>query len=397
MAITDEQRDAIVGPVRDGLRNLVTGDPGLFQDRPGFIAGGGPTDPFSNAVRGLTQANCRIWAAANKDNYSPKVNQGNARLCEPYLNDIGELPPEGDVGAPFSGGQCPKAYRPTGTYRQSNPNAPDFGATRNWRIGGNITGPIVGIVPGGDPVGTAWAFVSASNGGLPFRTILDDATGVGVRGPNEALGPGILWSKSKPTITNVNVQVAPDNCGDREPELIPPGAGLPITQPPPNITVNIPGIGPTNVNIDLDEDGNPEFCFEELNICVSVDIGGDGDAPPAPPGTRPPGDQGQPEDSIDVGEGDAAEGEDPTRTLAGVLVQIISTPPRANKIFNQTEAYTKGAYFVYLGGDAGLELIDTAAITRPDQYYSAPIGCNRFRVVPNNGFTLRVTPYYLEN
>lgn len=388
MALTQEQKDGVVKGLVGGLKDLVIGSPGVFLDRPGFIQGGGGSDPLSNAVRAVSRFNCRQWAASNKDDYSTNVNQGNSALCNPYLTDIGELPPEGDVAAPFTGGQCSVSYRPTGTYVQGNKNGPGYGSTRAWRIGGNITGPIVGIVSAGTPVGTSWAFLSASGGGLPFRNILDNATGQVLRGPNPIGVSTDLQAVQRPSIGSVGIVSGSDTCGSPPTALIPPGTSTPVGGLPPNITVNIPGIGPTSITVELKPDGNPTICVPEVEVCFDLDIGGDspggGGADPGTPEVGTPGSTGDGGDE----EGDAPEG----RELWALKIDINSFPTRPNEY---APGVYRGVCYVYMGDDNGLDHDTAGAMMRDGQLVLAEKeGLTKYRVTANLGYNLTVTPYW---
>jgi hypothetical protein len=107
----------------------------------------------------------------------------------------------------------------------------------------------------------------------------------------------------------------------------------------------------------------------------------------------PPGDQGMAGDEgdeTDVGD----EGEDAARNLVGVLVRLKTIPPRANALFSKGGVIYKGACFVYFGGDAGFSLNPDALFCRSEQFFYAPEGSNRWRVIANIGYTLTVQPFY---
>lgn len=358
----------LVAPVKEAAREVLGFGWELFNDRPEFIASTDDRNLLATAVRALSQYNCRRWAAADKSNFSTRVNTGNAQLCGPYLESLGENPDDGDLSVPFTGGQCVGVSYVV--RRQNRTTAGNFGAPANTTGIGPVIGPYLDI---DGLIGRAGINFAGSG---KVQTLSGPAT--------EVLAPTII------SITRSDG--LPDTCGNPPTQISPPSTVTPVTPIPPTITINLPGVGPVTVDLSFDEDGDPVFCIEEIDTCITVDVGDPGGAEP-PPGLEP-GDQGEPGGSIDVGSGDVAEGEDPDRNLTGVLVQTIAYPPRTNRLFNAVEAYTKGGYWVYFGGDAGFSQNPEAAISRADQFYYAPPNSNRFRVVPNNGFTLRVTPYY---
>lgn len=377
--VQPDEPPEFIAPVVGGLRELIFGSPGLFIDRPGFIAGANPDTALGQAVQDLSRYNCRVWAANDKSSYSPAVNQGNADLCGPYLDTLGEKPSPGTVGLPFTGGQC------AGVSYTINWTDENFFSDCSTLVGNPIVGGFVG------PIGQVF-YTGVPECPEAWGTASFVQTGAGVvqLGGNPG---GVRTTINSVTRDDLGI----DNCGNPAPVTSPPATVTPVTPIPPDITINLPGYGPIDITLTLNPDGEPVVCIPELDICVTVepppDGGGDGgDGGGGEPVA--PGDQGEPGSPIDVGSGDAADETDPDRNLVGVLVQTISTPPRTNRLFNDAESYTKGAYFVYFGGDGGLAINPEAAITIQDQFYYAPKGSNRFRVVPNVGFTLRVTPFY---
>lgn len=343
-------------------------------DFPGFIAS--PIDepgPFGVA-KAIAQQSCRRWARGEGIPSLPGFDAFYGGICGPYLDSLGESPSDGSLELPFEGGQCAGVLYNVSVTGILPPNAPQtFEANIVGPLRYNADLPPVPPDPGCTG-GSSWQrFSIAGSGGSTITWVGCDADLV-VNYVNP-LGGGA------------------NNCGNPTPIYETPvsAPGLPPLQP---INVNVPGIGPVEVDVSFDDDGNINVSLPGLGLEVTVpnplapgDDGGDDD-------DGIPGDQGQPGLPAVGGDGEPAEGGDNDRVLLGVKVDLLSSPPRANQIFNETEAYTKGAYFVYLGGDAGFEQIPSAAIVRDEQFYTAPEGCNRFRVVPNVGFTILVTPYY---
>lgn len=350
-------------------------------DFPGFIAS--PTvepGPFGVA-KAIAQQSCRRWARGEGIPSLPGFDAFYGGICEPYLDSLGENPADGALGPDFLGGQCfGIEYRVTTAFTDSFGNP-----TTNEQL---VLSRVVGTYRGSKqpnqttPVGIE---LQQNPGGPIVRLNITSLS-------DDKLGSFRIAS----VVPTGNVQ---DNCGNppvnyTEPQT--PG-GLPPIAP---VIVNIPGIGPVKVDVSFDDDGNINVSLPDLGIDVTVPNplakgkdrgegnGGSGD------GDDIPGDQGQPGLPA-VGEaGSPAEGGDDDRALVGVFVRTTGTPARANQIFNETETYTKGAYFVYFGGDAGFAQNSEAAITTEEQFFYAPEGANRFRVVPNVGFTILVTPHY---
>lgn len=380
-----EEREDSTDDLQNALGSVLGVAANVFIDRPGFVASNDEVDPLSAAVRGLTRLNCRRWAAADKSGFSPRVNNYNASVCDPYLESIGENPDGGDIGPEFLGGQCPIDYFVNGT--QTN-YAVDGSVDSSGPFQIAARGPVGGLSfsnsGGGPTIGPL------APGATAFYFFLNDANGRQLAGGN---GNGGV----RAAITSIVPQgPQPDTCGNPPTTYQPPNKVTPDTPVPPGITINLPGIGDITVNVDLDPTGDPRFTLPDIGVDFGIELGGgDGDEDGGGGGEGvPPGYQGEPGSPVDVGPGEAADETDPNRNLIGVLVQTIETPPRANQVFNFTETYTKGSYFVYFGGDGGLSLNPEGAIARQDQFYYAPEGANRFRVVPNNGFTIRVTPFY---
>lgn len=372
--LTPQERQEALKPVRKAVREVLGFGWELFTDRPAFVASDDPRGPLQTTVRALTQYNCRVWAASDKSNQSPRVISGNTEICNPYLTSIGEGIPDGSFGIPFEGGQCP------GTVYNVQFRAEVNGVVQNSAA--NLVGPLrynQDLPPIPSNTGC-----TAQSG--PWRRY-------SIFGQNANPAITFVGCGAQFEVTSLTALSGPDNCGNPEGIETAPPQPAPSPVIPPSVNINIPGYGPVDVTLALDDNGDPIFCVEQIGACFTVAVG-DGDEEGLGGEGETPGDQGTAGDPIDVQSGMEAEGDDPSRVLIGVLVQTIAYPARTNRIFNQSESYTKGAYWVYTGGDAGLALNDTGAISRPDQFYYAGRGANRFRVVPNNGFTIRVTPFW---
>lgn len=379
-ALTPAQNKSLVDRATDILEEASRLTSGVD---PNYIRDAQPDSLFEALPLAAARQGCRRYA--DKGGNYPELRAARAeRACRPYLDsiDYGDPP---KLKRPFDGGQCPGVqYRVVATFQNPNTGALTGVDDRvvigpvTVRAGGNQAGD-----PGANCEGTGLTYFSG-------RELL--ANGV----------PYLSWDglcgnvSSLRSISVTPNDGSPDICGDPPPDYFPPVPPVtpgPTKEPflsPPDIDVNI------GVEVNIDGSINVDFGTGPITIDPFDEppedpTGGGGEDEPVPPGYQ--GDPGAP---VDVGPGDAADETDPNRNLVGVLVQTIETPARANQVFNQTETYTKGAYFVYFGGDGGLSLNPEGAITIEDQFFYAPEGANRFRVVPNVGFTIRVVPFYNE-
>lgn len=366
---TQKDKDDIADSVLDGLGDLLFGSPSLLFDRPGFIASPPSGSPLPDAVRSISRLNCRIWAASDKSSYSTRVNTGNANLCGPYLSDIGELPPDGDVGPPFTGGQCVTAYAVNWSAVR-----PGFSTVNGGQ--GGLYGPLGGPVE------------RSVNGQRTYFLPNFDALG----NPRETQ----LFNDTTPdqnaifSITSVVRQFGGvDDCGDPPGEIRPPGTSTPQAPIPPSIPIQVPGFGPVTVTVNPDVDGDPQVCFEEIDTCVVVKPPGDGS--PAP---RPPGDVGEPAPPQDTGEGGDSEGEAPEGSVIGALkLNVFASPPWAREY---RPGVFRGACYVYMGTDDGLDHDPAGAMLRDGQVVLPELdNLTKWQVRANNGFNIRVTPYYI--
>lgn len=318
--VRQDEPPEIIAPIIGGLQELIFGSPGLFIDRPGFIAGADPDTALGNAVQDLSRYNCRVWAASDKTNYSQRVNQGNADLCGPYLDTLGEKPDPGTVGLPFTGGQC------VGVSYTINLTDEQFFSDCSTLVGNSIVGGFIG------PIGQVTYSGGSSCPNAPGTTarIMTGAGPVVLSGN----GTGV-----RVTINSVTRDdLGPDNCGNPAPVIEPPRTVTPVTPIPPTININLPGLGPVDVTLTLNPDGEPVVCIPELDVCVTVqpppDGTGGGGEPPPPvdvPGdpTNGPGDPNAPGAPIEGGpgtpneDGDFDFGDPPDgRAWVGAFVQI---------------------------------------------------------------------------
>lgn len=317
--VPNQYQDDLLVPVAAGLKEILFEPISPFRDRPAFVAGPRPDTGIGRAVQDITRLNCRIWASRDKSGYSARVNQYNGEVCGPYLDDLNENPTPGFVGPPFEGGQCDAVYLVT--------------ATRTTNLSGtsNITlrarGPVGGVrvrqVLGNN---YDWElFCSGLNAGASNC------------GPLAASAPG--WyriggvNSSDGEVSASILSVVPcgaDNCGNPPPVLQPPATVTPVTPIVPDIEVDLPGVGPVNINVDIDNDGNLVVTAPDVGanvtIAPDVDLGGGGDGGG---GSVPPLDPevGEPIDSLPGGGGggnDTDFGEAPEgRIWVGAYVQLL--------------------------------------------------------------------------
>lgn len=379
--ISSDDKADIVDLVTGGLKDLVTGNPGIFIDRPGFIAGAGPTGPLPDVVRALTQYNCRVWAASDKSGQSARVAAANASLCGPYLDTLGENPGDGSLSPESPGGQCVGVSYQVGS----------LGSLTCPSVFNDVTSLVSG--PGPVSVGTA----TRTNTGefpRPIRSVYPVTFSDGVRGLTIRHDEGI-----EPCIRIFPFPGSSDNCGNGPAsEIRPPNRVTPVTPIPPRIPVDIPGFGPVNVNINLDPSGDPIICFEELETCVTVEVGGDdagggGRGPTGP--AAPPGDVGEPGVPGATGDGGEDEGEAPEGSvLVGLKLDVLASPPGATRY---TPEVFRGIGYVYMGVPGLLDQDFGGSMVRDGQFlFAEKDNLTAYRVRANNGYSIRVTPYYRE-
>ena len=350
--------------------------------------------PSARFAAGIARGACRRWARGDSLVRGPAFDGYWESYCTPYLDDIGEDPTSpASTKPPFQGGQCVGAtYTIAGTQTDGggvfcSDGSPVTGGTFPITdvVGGFFAGPIVSVQA--LPLG---AGCRGGANGYFIRVV--SAGGSDTRDFSVAGPAGFRNFTGFSVNASFNRVGGGASCGNPPPLYLPPGTRPALGPDPFPITVEPPGVGPTPVNVDFDTDGNITVEFPDLGIDFTVPNPLAGQEPPA---STAPGDQGAEGDEVDGGS-DPSEEEDPTRNLVGIRVTLTGVPGRANTRQNPTETYYAGAYYVYFGGDGGLAQEPTAALTRTEQYYYAPKGSNRFRVVPNAGFSLKVIPFWEE-
>lgn len=374
-----------IDALANGLQPLFNDFADRAFDYPGFIAGDEDRTPLGDAVRGVARANCRAWAAADKSGYSTRVNAGNAELCGPYLDGLGEKPTDGTIGPPFSGGQCPVVYVVTYTATQD-------GATTDPASIAAL-GPVRGIRGRISETGARIVELNCRGVNLGSPTCI----GVGNTGQGWYLLSGLNSAGSEPTAKIVSVSPCSglDNCGDPEPEIQPPATVTPTTPIPPSITINLPGLGPVDVTVTINPTGDPQVCIPVLGVCEDFTIGVPGGGGGAGDGALPPGDVGDPGSGGTAGAGGDAEGEAPPgKVLTGLRLNLEQIP------LNPKE-YAPGVYrgvcYVYMGTPDGLDHDPAGAMVADGQFvYAERENLTRWRVSANTGYEVFVVPYYRE-
>lgn len=382
---TDKDRDNILIPVASGVQELLFAPVNPFNDRPGFIAGPTPETGLAAAVQGITRLNCRLWASRDKSGYSPRVNQYNGEVCGPYLDDLGENPDDGAVELPFEGGQCAGvSYRLTWTETQFFSDCTTL--VGNPDVGGFI-GPIGAVSYSGNPSCPTAPGTTAtiSTGGGP---VLLGGAGGGVR------------------ISGISVtreDLGADNCGNPDPTVQPPATVTPVTPIVPTFNINLPGVGPINISVDLDGDGQPVICAPDLDVCIEVNpefgvgIGGEGDGDGGGgDGGLPPGDIGSPGTGDTAGGvGGDAEGEAPPGSvLVGLDCDLTVIPENSRQY---TPGVYRGVCYIYMGVPGNLDHDPAGAMMTSSQFvFAEKDNLTSWRVSANNGFIIGVTPYYRE-
>lgn len=379
-AITDALADRLNRAIDD--YNNVAFDTGEFFKGPAPAAA--PLLPQWAAGRSLCRAYARGGVGVN-----PVIDQTVGSVCAPFLEDIDEAPIPGSAAAPFSGGQCAgTTYAVSGSITTNGVFCSDgspVGSATTDNLGSfvnNLVGPVtrlsVEFIPGGECRGapTGWGVRAIDQGGARSQFFQVNPTN-GIRNFTSAsIGP---------ILTPIS---GPDNCGDPPPEYTAPRPrpGLDPFQP----TAPIPGTDDDlPINIDFNPDGTIDINVDGWDPTVTIGGGGDGGS-----SGPPPGDQGNPGDGATAGE-EPAEGEAPPGSvLVGLLISSLIAPEYAQEI---RAGVFRGAGFIRMGGDVGLDLDPAGATLSQGQFiYAEKDNLTRWRVNANVGYQLGVTPYYRE-
>jgi hypothetical protein len=349
-------------------------------DFPGYLADPTPAPGPFGIAKAVAQRGCRRWARGEGLENSPAFDAFYSGACGPYLDGLGENPGEGAIAVPFDGGQCPEPYLVTYTSIDNQGTPQTTTVLANGPIGGirirqAESGAFVvelfcrNLQPGQSSCSTLplfnpnWFFTGQGGAGLDGGSVsIDFVTPCGA-----------------------------DNCGNPPPEYYP--APIPPGLPPlPPLTINIPGIGPVDVEVEFDPSGNIDVCLPLLGVCGKIQN------PAANPqvgtgNTPPPGVAGDP---TDTGVGGSAEGEAPEgKELEGVLIEVVSADYGPNLYQNVAVDVYRGIGYIRLGyaGRNGADVTGSVAQTR--QYFLAiERGLTTWDVNANLGFNLRATPFY---
>lgn len=383
--LDDDRGNQILIPVASGLQELIFGRPGLFVDRPGFVAGPSPETGLAKAVQAITRFNCREWAAEDKSRNSVAYNQGAAEVCSPYLQGLNEEPTDGFAGVPFEGGQCAAVYLVNIT------TTSESGVQETFTVAAR--GPVGGVRVREREDGVELFELNAS--GLVFSSACIGVANTGQQfyllGSTD--GPG---DQADIRINSVSICSGTDICGNPPPVYRPPATVTPTTPLPPNITIDIPGVGPITVTIEPGPGGNPSVCAPDLGVCIPVGptspVNPDGDGGSDPP---PPGDVGAPGSPEGTGSGGEAEGEAPPGSvLVGLKLDLLQAPVNAREF---APGVYRAAAYIYMGTPAGLDQDYAGSQLTDGQFvYAEKDNLTRWKVSANLEFSWRVTPYYRE-
>lgn len=347
--------DQINATIDDAVRSVTNPGAFLADDTPSVLL-----VPQQQVGRAF----CRAWARTGVGN-SPRLDAINAKACTPYLESLGEEPIPGSLASPFTGGQCAGVnyvleYR---AFRSDNTFIDVFVVT--------VEGPIsaFSVVRSGDSQ-VRVDYTYGGGIGASFTQVLNN-----------------IFVRFQPMVRRQDGQA--DNCGNPPPDYTPPSPkpGLPPYSP----VVPVPGTDDdTGVDFTFNPDGSVDISLPDLGVEVTIGAGpGDG------AGGISPGDQGVPGGPESTGADGEAEGEAPAGSvLSGLLVTQIATTRAVSEF---AAGVFRGVAYVYMGGDAGLDLIPGGAALREGQFIIAPVDyLTKWKVNANVGFQVSVTPYYRE-
>lgn len=406
--LSPTERANLVKRLTGGWGNLAKDAVNGVFDFGDFVESDAPRTPFGNAIRTTNRWACRVWSRSLKDSFPESANAFNQSICGGYLESISELPTDGSLDSPFSGGQCAGVnYTVTARVTAISPYEP---LTVENTITVTREGPITGVegqslatqsicTPPGGASNSGRTNVRAIRQRLIVRsgtllTISPEVGSVDGWGPATCILTADVVFPADVTTTEVlsivRTDGLPDNCGNFPPTYTPPGIPGGLLPLAPTVSVDIPGVGPVDVSVSFDDDGNPVVCIPALDICATVDL---------PTGDNAdglgPGDIGEPATPVDTGAGGVAEGEAPPGMVIGALkINILSSPGNAKQF---APGVFRGAAYIYLGTSDGLDQ-DFAGSMLTDGQLILPEKDNltKWKVFSNFGYNLRVTPFYIE-
>ena len=334
----------------------------------------GPSDGIQGYIRDGYRTNCRryaklpVWARA-----LPSSTLGSlGRVCQPYLDDQGITSPVLDPAIP--GGQCPGV-----NYRVFTTTTNGSTGVRNPEVDrGIFRGPFTVTTENpGDQT-------CPSEGGVQTNWVLRSV------GSNAQIARFVSCTRFaiNPVARFVRLDGLPDNCGDTP--LPPRSTDDSPTEPPPPQGFE-PTVDPENPT------GPPLIPLPPFNDPV----GGPTPIVPLPEPTGPGGggdqqpDPGEPGAPVAPGPGGDAEGEAPPNSvLVGLRIEILEFPAEP-KLY--ADGVYRGVCYVYMGTEGLLDHDPAGAMLRADQFvYAERENLTHWRVSANNGYSLRVTPYYRE-
>jgi len=376
--------DLVERAVTQGLGDIYD----YATDLPGFIAD--PATPGAQfaLVKGVARQTCRRWARGSALVRGPGFDSAWSAICSEYLESIDENPSDGSLELPFEGGQCEKLYQVQGEWRTDSFYVCSTGVTGGvsayeaFSTEFTVLGPITGFtLTRKTPAcgGFDGHFIEANTPSGDYLVFNRDGTGQ-------------VRREVSFRITAINPVDGVDNCGNPEPPYLPPQTppGLPSLPP---VSVDLPGIGPVNVDVDFDADGNVVVKIPDLGIEVTSD-NPFGPLPALPVGPAP-GDQGTAGTPDSATPGSPAEGEAPAgEVLVGLRLDLVSAPVNPN---TYSPGVFRGAAYIYMGGPEGLDQDYAGAMLTDGQFvFAEQDNLTKWRVAANIGYSWSVTPYYRE-
>lgn len=380
----------LVGGVEDMLRQAAAVGTG---NQANYIKDGEPESIYGKMQQATARQACRRIADDPSLTAGPfGVQMENA--CRPYLESIGygQSP---SIGKPFSGGQCPVGY--LARYETRNRISTQFncGTWSDWTEQTGVLpastlpqGPITGI----QTIRDFGSFPGNTNASVTYQVTAANGTYAlnlgGTSGRLYYTDCGESWEYR-------NLRWEPVTAIDGECAPVPPT----ITIPPPPIGAPGPRIEPYNpgpgVDIDIAVEVNIDGTIDIDFGVGPVTIDPFGDEPTGEPGGGgpAPGDDGEPGDGETAGPAGDAEGEAPPGSvLVGLQMNMTFIPTEAR---TYSEGVYRGAAYIYMGGEAGLDQDFAGSLLRDGQFvYAEKDNLTRWRVRANNEFVFNVVPYY---
>lgn len=372
---------------------------GLFKDfadnaasgNPTYIRDGNPVSIVGQLNLATARQMCRRWAR-QVGSVDPGANEGYAGMCRPYLESINEWPGAATVSPAIPGGQCATSYvvRIPGTFvRRKCSGGAENGRTTVTGNDNSVTipGPITSI----DRITTLTGPCGPRNFVWRVCNVYGTCLNTSIQTAGAAIDERLEFIGG-PQISRQDGQ--PDTC-PTGPVIYTPPTPIAPTLPPQRFNPS------SNVYVEIDASINA-FGVAFINIGgvnFQIDPFGKSKPPLAPPeggGSADPGDRGEPGSPVDI-DADDAQGEAPAgQVLTGVKVEVLSAEGFVNKTETSWGLVYRGACYVFLGGEPGLDLQPEGSTLVSGQFFEAPENSTKWRVCANVGYNLRVTPYYRE-